>query len=119
MSKIDVSPGTLALATSYTWISQRIEARQHEEVSLYGVMTVGSATALTLRIDSSDDGENWSPVLDPDTGLPVEKAYTPAAAFCVPLYVPSHAFVRVQAKVDSVTGSPTLALGFVGDGKLL
>lgn len=121
--QIDVSPGTITLATTYTWLSAAITTRQHREVDLYGTMaTVGSATSLTLRFDKSDDGSTWYPVLDESTGSPVEKAFTIAdfgTTFALTVLAPSAPFMRVRAKVDDITGGPTLALGFLGDGALL
>lgn len=124
MSQIDVSPGTTTLATTYTWLSAAIECRQHREVTLYGDFTHGSATLLTLRFDSSPDGNDWYPILDPETGEPLEEPFDATElydddAFCLPVQVPSHNNLRVRAKVDSITGAPALSLGFLGDGALL
>jgi len=112
---------TTSLLTAYGpaadgWASNGVDVRGIDFLVAALTVVKGSATTLTLILEVSDrDGSVWyrSLRVDPD-GVAVEDAMVLTLAadgkFAVRFDVRGVASVRLLAKVDTVTGTPTAVL---------
>lgn len=122
-----LTSSTLTLATSYLDVpfgtDQIIDVGGAPWVTFMGHLTPGSATTITYRVLVSHDGVVFAPapILTAQSGASGDSnAYPHEVTYAVadwtddeiPLEARANGwrFWKLQAKVDSITGTPTLAV---------